>query len=1512
MRAKSCGFDAGFKVGLISWFPEVRIMDSGKKTAITLLMALSLFSIVSMSGCTSNKYVPCCVRGSIYQDSGLPFADPKCVFQNGTTYGACILPNDTKSVAFCNNGTTTCASINSEEECTATLDCTWAPGVPNGVCQGGGTGGLAHVPFPVCTDLVPQSCTNNKCTAMVCGYTDIRPAPPPASQDWNSESASNLSPGTLPANMPANDLQLPSIGLQKVTCDFNTMNNKLYNQVKASRGALWVNSFRFGVGSSFSDFESAKNFFPATDRACAANPEAKVDRFTTYLGNYAFCQQSSSYYKCTSPKVSGLYFKDETQCKLFCGGGVSPYSCTLVSGGASKFICNSDGFAYETEDACKDKCSRIDDPNACANNISKFPFLDTDSTGLANYRMKYVSDYMVDTRDPDYNTLKSQTCREVAGPIGQFQFYPWIEGTIQEPNHCNDFYYNPANGWSDGPWYKTFSCYLSTGCDPATTCSSLCPDGNKLGEQRSYFDNHAYSVTDFDYSYYRNALFYQYPPSAAETKLPFECESSSDCLSGSCDTTNYKRPMCSDINGNVVACLCSPKEFGSAHASYPSCYFSGSAGGGPGMYADTGISAEGVGHHIASEVNSGGAMFYPVDSLHNQSKQPTRRFIYYALAPSGTSPQPPIFDLCNVTPARVQKCIMKDKYMVEECEQGGSGCKHTLQITDDKVIWDPDASGVCHYSGEEEPGWSGTSQPQSLYYWKYDLNLAGTAPLSINPLVQANMERLGVCALNGNVADSKAPTPPYLKMKDMGWCAGCSYATLAVQKVGWGQGLPGGVQPTTPRQYACYEYRGESNYIPSKTKPPYGVGVEEYVDSGSQFSSNPLYEGANRFDIYGASPTPSTEPVRYTSNPSAYEFDVHGNIALSWGKDGVNPSYVCEDLWHASGGWWKAAEIPTPSAPYLKEKLTSYLQSSVMPILDEVHEKTNAPAEHACTQWHTGSSYYVCPYEDTTLLLQAACDLYCKGKSVVNSGYNPLFICNTAGGDGAVLHVVGDSSMLSGGAAGDYGSAAPSAMSAGLLTYLDITGTEPFIFNSTPSGGKGAILARTERLKGECKTPPLVGIELLPPENETTLIGDPANGAPGKLYNFFFKQPVNAQRAARGMADKLPDNVDLLMQDWYPMCTVGNPLYPGEREVYEFERRLEFSRALLSNFSKPSLVWKFAFPKDSLCNQTFFLDYLFNNTQEMVDSGITGLIYSDWSTRDGVGYGPETQTYADNAKYTDRLGDFQHNIDNLILKTGLTTIPPSVRGTDQGGTSLGDPTYVLDDKVSGTGKTGLFCALEKYSLRSIGYTALTYGQKLYAENKTCYCTPCTFYDRMMGTCPSGAPNNNQLPQLYCNDGTKCTMPDDRTDYNNYMCEPRCMNYTACMLCSSQPYLASASFCRFTSPGGSTSGYSKPYSEISDDYWEFLAGLSPPEKCCLAGSADGMAGTKYTYVGVSGTKQQSVFLQYPTRGEPNLDCGSAPDTSVLEYCNIKVPISQKEIACMQIDKPPVQIVVGSNE
>jgi hypothetical protein len=714
--------------------------------------------------------------------------------------------------------------------------------------------------------------------------------------------------------------------------------------------------------------------------------------------------------------------------------------------------------------------------------------------------------------------------------------------------------------------------------------------------------------------------------------------------------------------------------------------------------------------------------------------------------------------------------------------------------------------------------------------------------------------------------------------------------------------------------------------------------------------SNPLYDGQIRYSSLAASP--STQPVRYNSNPSAHESDTDGNIRLSWGKDGASPSYVCEDGWHASGGWWSPGEIPTPSAPYLKEKLTSLLQSNIMPILDEVDEKTaaisricesvaskcastdesyatpaicDANCDISCQPISPGGGY-ACPLDRTILESpqtpdsQAACTEKCNQVRVINDGYNPLSICNVYGGDGGVIHAIGNTSMLAGGTAADYGSIMPSDLGSDALEYMGIAGTAPAVFAGNAAGGKNAIIARTALLKGKCKTPPLAGIEVLPGENEASLIGTgdllvPANPSRGKLHKFFFKDATGyEQRVARGMPDKIPDNVDLLLQDWYPLCNSQGTSVPGEREAYEFDKRMDLSRALLANFSKPSLVWKFAFPKNSLCDQTLFLDYLFNHTQEMVDSGITGLIYSDWSTKDGLGYGPSSRHYEDTATYPGEtnppswrtIPSVSHSWSGE-LKTGLSQELPTVRGT------ASDETYVLDDKIRGTGKTDLFCALEKYSLRSIGYMGLTYGQKLYAENQTCYCTQCTAYDIMMGACvvPSDANNNADLAQLYCNDGTKCTMPGLQANYNRYKCEPRCMNYTACKLCDSVSNIGAASFCRFTDPGGQTSGYSKPYTAISDDYWEFLTGLSPSEKCCLAGKAEA-AGTKYTYVGMSGTKQQSVFLQYPTRGELDLDCGSAPDTSVLQYCNIKVPISQKEIACMRIANPPVQIVINPQE
>jgi hypothetical protein len=150
--------------------------------------------------------------------------------------------------------------------------------------------------------------------------------------------------------------------------------------------------------------------------------------------------------------------------------------------------------------------------------------------------------------------------------------------------------------------------------------------------------------------------------------------------------------------------------------------------------------------------------------------------------------------------------------------------------------------------------------------------------------------------------------------------------------------------------------------------------------------------------------------------------------------------------------------------------------------------------------------------------------------------------------------------------------------------------------------------------------------------------------------------------------------------------------------------------------------------------------------------------------------------------------------------------------------------------------------------------------------------------------------------------------DPPPDYGGYRCPDRCMNHSACTLCGSYQHATDASYCRIADAGGETIGASWPYANLSDDYWEFLAGLSASEKCCLAGEGESKEGTKYTYISIEGSKQQAEFLQFPTRGQPDVDCGRAPDTSVLEYCNIRVPISQKEIMCMKIAKPETPVLI----
>ena len=346
-----------------------------------------------------------------------------------------------------------------------------------------------------------------------------------------------------------------------------------------------------------------------------------------------------------------------------------------------------------------------------------------------------------------------------------------------------------------------------------------------------------------------------------------------------------------------------------------------------------------------------------------------------------------------------------------------------------------------------------------------------------------------------------------------------------------------------------------------------------------------MYDGLARFG------TSSTEPVRKKSNPSAYEQDNNGNI-LQGGNYDNHFNYYCQDQWHGSGGWWPTAELPAPSAPYLKEKLTSYLQSNVMPILDEQSSKTSPAASAGCVFEAVGGNTYRCTSPNWLYTNSITCSAHCGGACTWEGGvgeswycredgkvylgetfgsddaagvacnaaclasatktYAPLSVCNDMGGDGAVVHVIGNSSMLEA-AAGGFGSVLPASLGYDTRRYIGLSGAP----GSTPSplGGSAAIDVRASFLKQECNTPPLTGIEIMPGENATTLIGtgdltSKDNPDRGKLHKFFYSatEPGDfAYRTANGIPDKVPGSVDMLLLDWYPMCS-GTGVFPGDNE----------------------------------------------------------------------------------------------------------------------------------------------------------------------------------------------------------------------------------------------------------------------------------------------------------------------------------------------------------------------------
>ncbi|MCX8197213.1 MAG: hypothetical protein N3G80_02770 [Candidatus Micrarchaeota archaeon] len=1360
-----------------------------------LAIIATILCLFFLFGCSKNEYIPCCQRQYIFDLNGPDpqkiLHDPRCNQTDGTYFGICDPATTTSSMANCTNGKS-CSQLD-KATCVKTNNCYWNETSRRCI------GDTAYWFMPICADPAPSNCINDKCAAMVCGYSKISIGPAPTAKDFDEEKKK----GPIEVSSQADPLS--GVGLLGKSCSIKTMDQNLYNKVVQSKGNLWVNSFRFGVGRSFSDFEQARYFFPISDRFCSTNMLGGKDRFMNYLNAPStWCASySGNVYHCSK---TGMNFSSQQKCQDYCFGLLPPQDCEVIST-STKYRCIETEFLYNDQKDCQLECPIISQPDLCSNDQTKFPFLEPD----ARYKSVLQADYIYGTNNyKSWCTLWKPNCEGYKEACKQEN---WRNlGKFGNYHHgCDDFepYACPEDK------LDTRECLWSPGIG-----------GHRQGMR--WMNNRQFTL-ELDTMYYVDRLKKQIE-NAPQKATMFECEHGGQCLSGVCDKTQYSRETCKSTAGGPVECGCKKEGgyrlncgmFGDGSTYNTSYYMLEAINASPNKFGfeatySSVIFEEG---RFSSEQGTVyiftqpyGANIPPKPSttfqiLKNCQIQPLQSAVYFSDAQVGRSKIDQI-KMCLIVepeePAKIQ--LLPENYP-------------GLTINDDN----------CTLNGEDLKGSRRTNEEGKIVY---------VSAYHFLPKEENGEGAIGVCKLNDIPAFA---TPPYFDLTRLGWCMPCTYATLAVQKINWN--LRGW-------RYNCYAFRAYYNYSASNGTIP---------------TMNPAYKvGWGR----------STRENAYDVSPVKRDFVLfgrraerqNGNLARGYYSSRLGnfiSEYVCEDGW---GNIWVYPTYPEervemrysnakqtwhfqlmidPSLPYVVQKTRDYLAAGVIPILD-ISEG--------------GPSVSAVVYDDVLTFL---------GLPVKESIRLATQTKKLPDVDGAVIYAIANISHINNESLNGSVVAGDGVYNSELASYLGIKQNSNNQKIVELKGGKNLTIYSAVFFKETSKNPPLIAIDVGNPEGKEQFVF-------GTLDEFFYKPGENGRewRMRNGVPDKYPGYVDLLLQEWVPMCNKGG-VSDEEKIEKEFEYRMNLSRQFLKNYSRPTIVWRFHFTSNTYCNIDKFLSYLFDHQAQMVDSGIIGLIYDAWLTEDGkpyVNYSHANWDGGDATGTTDK-------IENSVLTL---------------------------ERLGMQSKTDVFCSLQNHSKKILGMTRLTYGQKVYAENKSCMCEVCKDEDVISGACQKPhedyQPGDENLPQLYCMDGEKCQMPDSSwTNYSYYRCPAMCVNATACKKCKDivPPTAGSNLFCRIETSDNRIFRVLKNYSQLTDDYWDIIAALQNKDKCCLNMSdPQNNEEIKYTYGKIEGVKQRTEFIQYPKRGDIGIDCGRAPDTSVLKYCNVKIPLSNNHLACWKV-------------
>ena len=986
------------------------MMDMNRGSILLLLFALA--SLILLSGCTGGaSYTNCCVRSQIYNVSATPpsiLDAPSCMFSNGTLFGRC----DKDSTAIL-GGTANCTAdikgrcsdIKDQQDCEKPeTTCQWK--AIQG-CVGKESPGFAYALLPICTDAVPSNCIADSCTAMACGYAGYKIGPSPTAQDFNTAQQN----GQVP--FPQSQMSSGALNLQGTSCQFKTMDNKFYNEYRQSQGSLWINSFRIGVGRSFSDYEQSRYFFPASDKFCSTSAMQGKDRFLVYLnadpssgsGTTTWCGDlnpagGTQYYFCSANKLN---FSDSDTCSKYCFGGKvggTPDDChpQTASVGLQKW-CRSDNFVYNDKDLCRLNCPIISDPNKCtmgADLTVQYPFLDNGGTDNGRFRMNLLGDYYYGTN----------TAFEDCG------FFS-CDGSHQDA--CKQ------SSWRDPQDIAPYCFdYSPWNCQPVDDANKDClwtSNGGSPGYvQHMDWRNSREFSSELDSQYYKDHLLAQVGQSPAEAQ--FECSSGTECLSGSCDTVQYNRVICKDKNNPDTSIYCGCSLSGSGYdcgqggnsipfytkdpfSSHPVTSY------GPSVWLNTGKwyssnklhGPEITASDILFDQNHGNDKYYYIveNAVNSQPVDPSVNYPFVAstgcnIAPQPTPPVPgngQVMCLARVVDTYNNVIrpfdILVNTNSWQDCVDDYVGSVNSLKLIGASLV----------------------------YVWEYHIQFtAGSG--------SQDYGSIGKCKL---LNQPDTVSSPYRDARVYGGCQPCTSSTLAVQKVTFDPGFE--------HKFNCLDFRATYDYSVQGGAVTNGFsgGIYDSQRIDAKFDVSQVVKGFN-----GAA-----------GQNTGQDGTIGFNIVDPGGFfSGTTTDYTCLDGWGGYGSgvplqpindnrpsnqynWHDATQ---PSQAYLIDKMKAYMQANVMPILDLDQGNANL---------FLVPTYTYSPFRGVTSV-------------TYDTGYKPLDICDAYGADGTAIYVVGGVDEISNGASAStdqYISEKDGVEYPGMLDYFNANGD---VLASAPNG----------------------------------------------------------------------------------------------------------------------------------------------------------------------------------------------------------------------------------------------------------------------------------------------------------------------------------------------------------------------------------------------------------------------------------------------------------------------------